>query len=134
MNNYIVKAKCGHLGIGRFIPISFPIKANSPKEAASIGKNLPRVKKGRKDSIISVVEVSWFAYQVQRVLNEMDPYLQVHNKQEQDEIMHLIEHRIEYEDEKPINECKRRDSVKYKLQKNALRCADMDCQIKQFCY
>ena len=133
MNNYIVRAKCGHLGMGRFIPISFPVRANSSKEAASIGKNLPRVKKGRKDSIINVVEVSWFAYQVQRILNEMDPYLQVHCKQEQDEIMHLIEHRIEYEDEKPSIQNKRRDSVKYKLLKNAIRCADMDFQIKQYC-
>ena len=133
MNYYIVQARCGHLGHGRYIPISFPVRANDGEEAASLTKGFPRVKKNRKDSILSVTEVGYLAYQCQRVLNEMDPYLNVYSKREQDKIMPLIEHRIKFEEQDLKIGEKRRDSVKYKRRKNSLKWLDMETQIKQYC-
>ena len=133
MNYYIVQARCGHLGHGRYIPISFPVRANDGEEAASLTKGFPRVKKNRKDSILSVTEVGYLAYQCQRVLNEMDPYLNVYSKREQDKIMPLIEHRIKFEEQDLKIGEKRRDSVKYKRRKNSLKWLDMETQINQYC-
>ncbi|MCR4874744.1 MAG: hypothetical protein K5923_03245 [Clostridia bacterium] len=134
MKYFIVEAKCGHLGHGRYIPILFPIKAEDGKEAADIAKGLPRVKKNIKGgAILSVTRVGYLAYKAQKVLNEMDPYLMVHNKQEQDVIMPLIEHRICYEEEAIEYVNNKRESVNYRLLKDSLRCADMQFQIKKYC-
>ena len=54
---YIVKAKCGHVGRDKYIPIDFPIKAKSKTEAAAIVRKKARVKKDHKDAVLSVVEV-----------------------------------------------------------------------------
>ncbi len=80
---YIVDAVCGHVGNGNYVIRSFCVEANDAKEAASIARNIPRVKHHYKYAIQSVREVSFENYLVQRLKNEFDPYLHVSNSSEQ---------------------------------------------------
>lgn len=88
MRYYMVTAKCGHVGRDYYIPIDFPVRADSAKEAAAAARSLPRVKHHHKDAILSVVEVSYSDYEDQRLVNRYDPYLGCHCIQDQ---------RIEYD-------------------------------------
>jgi len=80
---YIVSAKCGHVGRGKFVEKNLTIIASSRKEAAEKGRNYPRVKHHWKDAIIDVVEVSVEEYWRIRVMNYSDPYFSVRCIQEQ---------------------------------------------------
>ncbi len=80
---YSVEAKCGHVGKGYYIPIVFPVRAISKEEAASIARNLPRVKHHHKDTILQVQEISREGYMSLRMQNDSDPYLHCKNIQEQ---------------------------------------------------
>lgn len=81
---YSVVCKCGHTGSRmNYIPINFPICANNGKEAAAIGRNMPRCKHHHKDCILSVTEISYDEYKKLMVKNNEDPYLQCHSIQEQ---------------------------------------------------
>ena len=81
---YAVTCKCGHADSkNKCIYIVFPIMANSKKEAAEKGKNMPRVKHNHKDCIKDVDEISEEEYEALMEINKKDPYLHVHNIQEQ---------------------------------------------------
>ena len=54
MRYYEVTAKCGHVGKGFYIPITFPVRAKSAAEAASVTRAFPRVKHDHKDAILIV--------------------------------------------------------------------------------
>jgi len=103
---YIVSAKCGHVGRGKFVEKNLTIIASSRKEAAIKGRNCPRVKHHWKDAIIDVVEVTVEEYWKFRVANYSDPYFSVKNIQEQrqycsdmyDEVKEIEQ--IEYSKEK----------------------------------
>ena len=75
MRYFMVTAKCGHVGKDFYIPIDFPIRADSAKEAAAAARSLPRVKHHHKDAILSVTEVSYADYEDLRYVNSFDPYL-----------------------------------------------------------
>lgn len=94
MRYYIVTAKCGHVGKGRYIPIPFAIRARSAAEAASIARGMPRVKHHHKDAILSVEEVTIFDYSELRWINHYDPYLQCESKREQQQEFDAIYFRI----------------------------------------
>ena len=83
MRYYMVTAKCGHVGRDRYIPIDFPVRADSAREAAAAARLLPRVKHHHKDAILSVVEISCGDYYEQCRINSCDPYLLCHNVQQQ---------------------------------------------------
>lgn len=94
MRYFIVTAKCGHVGKGRYIPIPFAIRARSAAEAASITRRMPRVKHHHKDAILSVEEVTIFDYSELRWINHYDPYLQCASKREQQQEFDAIYFRI----------------------------------------
>ena len=75
MRYFMVTAKCGHVGRDYYIPIDFPVRADSAKEAAAAARSLPRVKHHHKDAILSVMEVSYADYEDLRYVNSFDPYL-----------------------------------------------------------
>lgn len=75
MRYFMVTAKCGHVGKDFYIPIDFPVRADSAKEAAAAARSLPRVKHHHKDAILSVTEVSYADYEDLRYVNSFDPYL-----------------------------------------------------------
>ncbi len=78
-----VVAKCGHVGIHNYLPITFAVVAASGKEAALKVRNMKRVKHHAKDAIVSCHEIDWETYQKIKEQNEHDPYLHCSNKQEQ---------------------------------------------------
>lgn len=59
---YKVTCKCGHVGKQYFIRISFPINADSGKEASEIARSLPRVKHDHKDAILDCKEIDYEEY------------------------------------------------------------------------
>lgn len=83
INYYIVAAKCGHVGKGKYIEKNLTIRAESGKEAALKARNYPRVKHHWKDAIVDVTEVNYEEYSRIRVENYSDPYFSVRNIQEQ---------------------------------------------------
>ena len=72
---YEVACKCGHVGRKHYIPIHYPIKAQSGKEAASKAREYPRVKHDRKDAILSVCKIDQRRFSELREINNRDPYL-----------------------------------------------------------
>ena len=83
MKYYIVTAKCGHVGRGYYIPIDFPVRAESKTEAAKITRNSPRVKHHHKDAILDCREVSFEEYKAVIEKNKKDTYLLCHSSTEQ---------------------------------------------------
>ena len=106
MKYFAVTAKCGHVGRDSYIPITFAVKANTAKEAASVTRSMPRVKHHHKDAILSVQEVDYFDYADVRCVNSFDPYLQCRSVQEQRQEFDAIYYRI-MEEEKPEFRSKR---------------------------
>ena len=74
-NYYLVETKCGHVGSFAYIPITFPVIAESGKDAARLARNIPRVKHHNKFAIINVQKVTLAEYEQQVEINKYDPYL-----------------------------------------------------------
>ena len=100
MRYFMVTAKCGHVGRDYYIPIDFPVRADSAKEAAAAARSLPRVKHHHKDAILSVQEVDYYGYADVCYVNSFDPYLQCSNIQEQRQEFDAIYYRIMEEDKR----------------------------------
>ena len=80
---YEVECKCGHVGRDYYIPIRFAVTASSKKEAAAIGRHIPRCKHHHKDCVLNVRELSFQEFVKLKEENANDPYLRCTNKQEQ---------------------------------------------------
>ena len=123
MKYYIVTAKCGHVGGDYYIPIDFPVKAESKTEAAKITRSIPRVKHHRKDAILNCREVTCEEYYATREKNQTDTYLFCHSSSEQ-KLFYNIEDRIIKE---PKNEMQfnRKNKTIYLLKKRKI--IEKDC-------
>jgi hypothetical protein len=97
---FAVEAKGGYAGRGRYIPITFAVKAPSAKEAASLVKGFPRVKKNRKDSIMSVSHIGPREFFAIKKSNADDGYFKSHSVQEQRALVPDFEERIVEESDK----------------------------------
>ena len=121
--NFAVVAKCGHVGLGHYIPIEFAVKAYSKKEAASIARDIPRVKHDHKDAILQAREISNEEYLEIRQRNHCDPYLQCKNFQEQKSIFDEIKDRLVVDgkstDLKSLKK-KRKERVEFKMKKRKI--------------
>ncbi len=80
---YAVDTKCGHVGNHRYMPITFPIKAHTAKEAAKIARTKPRVKHDHKDAILDVRQISMREFKDLSVINHNDKYLHLKSKYQQ---------------------------------------------------
>ena len=80
---YAVTTKCGHVRKSKYVEVTFAIAAESGKEAARIGRNMPRVKHDHPMAIIDVVRISYEDYLELKENNSNNPYLKCTNKQEQ---------------------------------------------------
>ncbi len=80
---YAVTTMCGHVGAGKYLEVTFPIKASSPIKASNKARWTPRVKHNNKGAIISVKEVSYDKYCELLEENNNNLFLQCKNKQEQ---------------------------------------------------
>lgn len=83
MCKYEVECKCGHVGRKNYIVIGFAIIAENGKEAASIARNIPRVKHDHKDAILNVRKINDEEFDEICERNDNDLYLRCNNKQEQ---------------------------------------------------
>lgn len=72
---YKVVAKCGHVGVGKFIEIEFPTKASNQKEASQKTKKFARVKKQLDSCITSCEEITEEEFHTLVEINRNDPYL-----------------------------------------------------------
>lgn len=91
---FVATIKGGHVKRSHYIVFWHYLKATSLKEAAEKCKTIPRGKKDHKDMILDLKEVSYEEFLRGREEELKDPYLNCKNKQEQDQIYHLIEDRI----------------------------------------
>ena len=114
-----VVCKCGHVGRRGYVPIQFPIRAESAKKAAAIARQIPRVKHNHKDAILDVCEIDYELYITMLKLNENNKYLRCSSKQEQKRLCDLENLIVEELHNKTIeyDTEKRKEKVKYKLKK-----------------
>ena len=91
---FMVIAKCGHVGKKNYIPVKFTVVAESGKEAAKKVRQFPRVKHDHKDAILDVRCITLEEFLEIREINENDPYLKCHSKQEQNLIANLAERMV----------------------------------------
>jgi hypothetical protein len=116
---FSVKAKCGHVGKMNCVWVDFAVTAESAKEAAMVARNFARVKHQHKDAIASVQEIRFEEYELLRSDNYADPFLQCHNKQEQQQIVgfdmriSVDEHNIN----KHIQKRSKKESLEYRSKK-----------------
>lgn len=93
-NYYEVIAKCGHVGRKHYVPIKFAVVAKDGKEAAKKVRQFPRVKHNHKDAILYVNKIDYERYLEIVEINNNDPYLKCHSKQEQN-LIDSLEERLE---------------------------------------
>ena len=115
---YEVNAKCGHVGRGKYVNISFPVVASDGKSAAKIVRFMGRVKHDWKDAINYVREITAEEYASLVAINQEDMYLQCRNVQMQREIDGFKD-RIQIRQEISYGEKER--SVEYILKKYKLQ-------------
>ena len=115
MSFYLVLCKCGHVGRNMYMPICFPVEAESRKDAAMIARKIPRVKHDHKDAILNCVQTDEEGFNFQREINSGDPYLLCKSKHEQKLILPLIQNRLVYD-----SHCEGGDKQKYKKKKTNL--------------
>ena len=119
-----VEAKCGHVGRGKCIWITFAATADNGKEAAKKVRDFKRVKHDHKDAIGSVKEISFEEFIVIKATNDADPYLHCKNVQEQRRIPDFDQRVVE--DKKALQEEKKTDkSFRRKLLEFAMHEADL---------
>lgn len=118
-NYYEVIAKCGHVGKKHYVPVKFAVVAESGKEAAKKVRQFPRVKHNHKDAILDVRCITLEEFLEIKEINDNDPYLKCHSRQEQNLIVNLAErmvadlHNVKQIFDKQV----RKDRVAYKLRK-----------------
>ena len=95
-----VSAKCGHVGRTYYYLGIFYVQAPDGKTAASIVRNMPRVKHHHKDAILSVTRIGYEEYQKGRAMLQKDPYFICHNKREQKMVTDIISKNIFLEPQK----------------------------------
>lgn len=128
MNYYLVTTKCGHVGKNHYIEITFPVIAETGRDAAKIARQFPRVKHHHWDAIKNCQKVSKILYDKQVIANRNDPYLKIRTKREQNEISNLIESRMvtDNHQEELMNQNKKssRPNLKYQAEKYKCSCED----------
>lgn len=103
---YAVTTMCGHVRKNSYTEKTFPIMAASGKEAAEIGRWIPRVKHHNKHAILDVKEITEDEFNKLNSLNDEDPYLHCKSIQEQNRCCNdlVIKHvsRLEYDNHNHI--------------------------------
>lgn len=80
---FVVEAKFGHVGRNQYIIKEIPVSASSKTEAASIVRNMPRVKHHHPDAIRQVRTVDAPRYWECVAVHNADPYFKCRSIQEQ---------------------------------------------------
>ena len=131
---YTVIAKCGHVGRKNYIPIKFAVVAESGKEAAKKVRQFPRVKHNHKDAILDVRCITLEEFLEIKEINENDPYLKCHSRQEQNLIINLAERMVTdfHNVKQAFDKQARKDRVAYKLRK--FKILEESSKKEDYCY
>ena len=131
---YTVIAKCGHVGRKNYIPIKFAVVAESGKEAAKKVRQFPRVKHNHKDAILDVRCITLEEFLEIKEINENDPYLKCHSRQEQNLIINLAERMVAdiHNEKQAFDKQARKDRVAYKLRK--FKILEESSKKEDYCY
>ena len=131
---YEVIAKCGHVGRKNYIPVKFAVIAESGKEAAKKVRQFPRVKHDHKDAILDVRCITLEEFLEIKEINENDPYLKCHSRQEQNLIINLAERMVTdfHNVKKAFDKQARKDRVAYKLRK--FKILEESSKKEDYCY
>ena len=131
---FMVIAKCGHVGRRNYIPVKFTVVAESGKEAAKKVRQFPRVKHNHKDAILDVRCIKLEEFLEIKEINENDPYLKCHSKQEQNLIVNLAERMVAdlHNVKQAFNKQARKDRVAYKLRK--FKILEESSKKEDYCY
>ena len=131
---YMVIAKCGHVGRKNYIPIKFAVVAESGKEAAKKVRQFPRVKHNHKDAILDVRCITLEEFLEIKEINENDPYLKCHSRQEQNLIINLAERMVTdfHNVKQAFDKQARKDRVAYKLRK--FKILEESSKKEDYCY
>ena len=116
---YMVTAKCGHVGVKKYININFAVIANTAKEAAQKILNRSKVKKHLKNAISSVNEINYADYLKLREKMNNDSYLKAHSSREYDLSKYDIHELDRYIRKNSFTD--RNERVMYLLKKNKTR-------------
>lgn len=134
-NYYAVTTKCGHVGKGKYIKVTFPICAESGKIAAEIARWMPRVKHHHKYCILNVNKIDFEEYENLLEKNEKNAYLQCKNIQEQNILCPDIYENVFQLYEEKINDSEqRKNRVIYKQKKNKIIELDIKNYFKSLNY
>lgn len=82
MKYYLVKAKCGHVGKGKYLEVDFPIRAETMSDAAQMCLQRPKVKRHLKNAISSVCEIPYDDYLEMMNTFLDNSYVRSHTKKE----------------------------------------------------
>ena len=131
---YTVIAKCGHVGRKNYIPIKFAVVAESGKEAAKKVRQFPRVKRNHKDAILDVRCITLEEFLEIKEINDNDPYLKCHSRQEQKQIVNLAERMVAdlHNVKQAFDKQARKDRVAYKLRK--FKILEESSKKEDYCY
>ena len=131
---YMVIAKCGHVGKKNYIPIKFAVVAESGKEAAKKVRQFPRVKHNHKDAILDVRCITLEEFLEIKEINDNDPYLKCHSRQEQNLIVNLTERMVTdlHNVKQVFDKQARKDRVAYKLRK--FKILEESSKKEDYCY
>lgn len=131
---FMVIAKCGHVGRKKYIPVKFTVVAESGKEAAKKVRQFPRVKHNHKDAILDVRCIKLEEFLEIKEINENDPYLKCHSKQEQNLIVNLAEKMVAdlHNVKQAFDKQDRKDRVAYKLKK--FKILEESSKKEDYCY
>lgn len=113
-----VEAKCGHVGRGKCIWITFVTIAENEKEAAKRARSFKRVKHNHKYIIRNLKEISFEEFVEIRSQNDIDPYLHCKNIQEQRKIEDF-EERVEI-DYELVKQEKKQKNTEYRRKKQVI--------------
>ena len=82
MNYYLVTAKCGHIGRGKYLEVAIPIVAESKHDAAQKCLLRPKVKRHLKNAISHVCETTKDEFAKSLFDFKNNPYVKAHTKKE----------------------------------------------------
>lgn len=91
---FAVILKCGHCGVGYFIPIMFTTASRDIHSAINSAKLLGRVQRDRSDCVLAAFEITRHQRQLIETINDHDPYLRSMIGKDHDQI---IERRVMHE-------------------------------------
>lgn len=117
MRFFIVTAKCGHVGKGRYIDVDFPVVSENGSEAARNILKRTKVKKQLKNAITSVVEIKEDEYYEFIKKNPFKSYLSAHSSREFDLNDYNVKTLTTSESPRKQEFSSRKERVKYILKK-----------------